>query len=154
MALWRYIRWHQISYQVLCVSNVWKKEDKLSWSGTSIDLCYQVQTEKRICFSLDRVPKSYIKRSSDVSMLQVSRRTHLGQTQHQIFLHHLVGCWMKTEHIATNGLMAMLHQRSLKWLRTILALVMVSFPNLKYKGACYKITVTPILSFSLLFDFL
>ena len=47
-------------------------------------------------------------------------------------------------HIASNGLKAMLHQRSLKWLRTILALVMVSFPIPKYKDACYKITVTPI----------
>ena len=48
------------------------------------------------------------------------------------------------EHIASNGLKSMLHQRSLRWLRTILALVMVSFPIPKYKDACYKITVTPI----------
>ena len=33
----------------------------------------------------------------------------------------------------TYGWKAMLHQRSLKWLRTILALVMVSFPILKYR---------------------
>ena len=79
-----------------------------------------------------------------MSMFQVSGRTQLGWNQHQIFLHHLVGRWMKTEHIASNGLKAILHQRSLKWLRTILALVMVGFPILKYKDTYYKITVTPI----------
>ena len=54
--------------------------------------------------------------------------------------------WMldKAGHIPSNGLKAMLHQRSLKWLRTILVLVMLSFPILKYKDACYKITVTAI----------
>ena len=78
-------------------------------------------------------------------MLQVSGQTHLGWNQHHILLHHLVGCWTKMEHIASNGLKGMLHQRSLKWLRTILALIMVNFPILKYKDACYKITVTPVL---------
>ena len=90
------------------------------------------------------IPPCCIKRSSDISMLQVSGRTHLGWNQHHIFLYHLFWCWMKTGHIASNGLKAMLHQRLLKWLRTILALVMVSFSILKYKDACYKITVTPI----------
>ena len=33
----------------------------------------------------------------------------------------------------TYGWKAILHQRLLKWLRTILALVMVSFPILKYR---------------------
>ena len=51
VALWRYILWHQINHRVLCVANVWKKEDKLSQSSTSRDLCYQVKTKKRICFS-------------------------------------------------------------------------------------------------------
>ena len=64
--------------------------------------------------------------------------------QHHIFLHHLVGHWMKTEHIASNGLKVMLHQRLLKWLRTILALIVVIFPILKYKDAYGKIMVTPI----------
>ena len=92
-------------------------------------------------------------------MSQISERIHLGRNQHHIFLHHLVGRWIKTGHIPSNDLKAMLHQRSLKWLRTILALVMLSFPILKYKDACYKITVTAISiiqpSFwSPLFDFL
>ena len=77
-------------------------------------------------------------------MLQISGRTHLGLNQHHTILHNLFGRRMKTGHIASNGLKAMLHQRSLKWLRTILALVMVSFPILRYKDAWYKITVTPI----------
>ena len=77
-------------------------------------------------------------------MSQISGRTHLGRNQHHIFLHHLVGRWMRTGHITSNGLKAMLHQRWLKWLRTILALLLVSFSILKYKDACYKITVTPI----------
>ena len=51
VALWRNIWWHQINHRVLCVSNVWKKEDKLSQSSTYRDLCYKVLIEKRICFS-------------------------------------------------------------------------------------------------------
>ena len=77
-------------------------------------------------------------------MLQVSGQTHLGRNQHYILLYHLVERWMKTEYITSNGLKATLHQRSLKWLRTILAPVMVSFPIIKYKDAYYKITVTPV----------
>ena len=46
VALWRYIWWHQINHQVLCVSNVWKKENELSQSSLSKDLCYKVQTKK------------------------------------------------------------------------------------------------------------
>ena len=40
-----------ITKSFVCQSNVWKKEDKLSQSSMPRDLCYQVQTEKRICFS-------------------------------------------------------------------------------------------------------
>ena len=38
---------NQINHWVLCMSNVWKKEDKLNRSSTSRDLCYQVQTKKK-----------------------------------------------------------------------------------------------------------
>ena len=74
-------------------------------------------------------------------MLQVSAQTHLGRNQHHIFLHHLDEDgtyyikWFEGD----------VAQRSLKWLRTILALVMMSFPIVKYQDACYKVTVTPIL---------
>ena len=104
----------------------------------------QIQAKKFDSNIMPPVPKSYIKRSIDVSMLQVFARTHVGWNQHHIFLHHLVGRWMKMEHIALNGLKVMLHQRSLKWLRTILGLVVVSFPILKYNYAYDKIMVTPI----------
>ena len=32
-------------------------------------------------------------------MLQASGRTQLGRNQQRIFLHHLVGSWMKTEQL-------------------------------------------------------
>ena len=114
--------------------------------------------KKRICFSQPKSNKkfgfkynatmfqSYIKRSSSLSMLKVSGRSHLGWYQHHIFLHHLVGHLRKTKHVTM--LLGMLHQRSLRWLKIILALVMVSFAIRKYK---IMVTLTLIIHLSFLF---
>ena len=57
VTLWRYTWWHQINHRVFCVSNVWKKDNKLSRSSKSRDLYCQVKPEKRICFSQPKSSK-------------------------------------------------------------------------------------------------
>ena len=52
VVLWRYIWWHQIIHRVLCVSNVWKKEDKLSRSSTT-----RVKHVKHVYFVTKYKPK-------------------------------------------------------------------------------------------------